>query len=445
MLRSFDRRLDAYAGAALEATDSGEFGAELRDFSRAGAPSFVSTDLAPHAMRWLEDFKPRLAKASERARVRLAIAARLDRLADGTEYTARLSENLKRARRSAAVAIRLADGKTIRRWDVKTGNSRVDPDDAREEANRFSKRLTPKLLELIKGGAFVTYCVFTTPNVERGKLHQETRRIYRKFSNLLRRCKRGKIPGCSTISGAAVVLEAPLGCRGDWNVHLNVMLVHQGPFIDYGELRRAWYWQVEFRRVHGTEAGIAAAMREVIKYAVQTVAEKSESKTRRGAVGSQCGDQSLRPERAADAGRRRGALGGCAVSSGRSESTELDDRRAGRPATAPAFVDWSDDAILEWLEAFRRFRRTRTYGQLYRLPKPAQLELWQFVHLGLITWHGSSRGYVARFPLLDSIPGDKSTSPAERWEALKALLRGRGPPAVARPLEGAPATAAQAS
>jgi hypothetical protein len=430
VLRSSDRRLDAYAAAALEATDSGEFGTELRDWSQGGA-RLVATDLAPHAMQWLSDMRPRLDQASDRARARLAIAARLDHLMEPNDYTLRLAENLKRARRSAAVAVRLSDGKTIRRWDVKTGNSRVDPDDAREEANRFSKRLTPKLLELVAGGAFVTYAVFTTPNVERGKLRSETRRIYKRFSNLLRKCKRGRIPGCASIEGAAVVLEAPLSGRLEWNVHLNVMLVHRGAFIDYGELRKAWHWQVEFKRVHGTEEAIARAMREVIKYAVQTVAEKSERAPRRGDARARASSATRERELPASGrdGQARAPLDGSPAGRDGERARGNDSPRE----RAPAFVDWPDWAILEWLAGFRKFRRTRTYGALYRLPKPERLELADFTHLGLITWRGTSQGYVARFPLLDSIPGDKSTSYAERWERLKELLGGTGPPTVNRP------------
>jgi hypothetical protein len=423
LLHFSDRRLAAYGRAAQEVAENSEFGAELVDLSLGRR--LISTDLAPHAIKWLDDYNSRLATMSDRARARLAVADRLAAIERPTEYVHNLVDKLKRARRTATVAIRLADGKKIYRWDVKTGNSRVDPDDAREESNRFSKRLAPKLLELIAGGHYVTYAVFTTPNVEPGKLKRETRAIYRRFSNLLRRCKRGRVPGCASIVGAACVLEAPLSAHREWNVHLNVLLVHRGTFIDYGELRKAWHWQVHFKRVHGDAAGIAAAMREVIKYAVQTVPEKSGARAadRREAERGEAAPLSSDRADHYDAGVWRDP-----AASG-DQSARLDREARECSPGAPAFVEWRDVEILEWLAAFQRFRRTRTYGELYRLPPAEKLDRSKFLELGLITWQGRAGGYAARFPLLDSIPGDKSASAAERWARLCRALGYHGPPA----------------
>ena len=87
-------------------------------------------------------------------------------------------------------------------------------------------------------------------------------------------------------------------------------------------------------------------------------------------------------------------------------------------------LDWTGPELAEWLEAFHGFRRTRTYGVLYRLPKPEP-------DVGPIVWVGrvsmECGRYVHSCPLLDSIPEDKSLhlSPLERF---KKLCRQMHPP-----------------
>ena len=155
---------------------------------------------------------------------------------------------------------------------------------------------------------------------------------------------------------------------GTWNIHLNVILVTKGFFIDYGALRRAWGdLNIECRRIGGTPIEAACALRECIKYAALAVSEKS-----------------------------------------------TDDKHRNR---APGMVEWSDALLFEWIKAFKRFRRTRTYGVLYRLPKPEKLDLSEFVHVAIATWSSQRRGFVLRSPLLGSIPGDKSATAQERVAA----------------------------
>ena len=321
-------------------------------------PAPARRHLTAHAAEARRATQRKLAGFSKRAVVREAVLARLDVLNQYVGYDRQLFALLDRmrfARHSFTLAVRRSDGKCLRQWDQKSGDARLDPDDAREEAARFSRRVSPAVEKLIAGGARVTYAVFTMPNFAPGELRRGCRTIYRRFSGFLRRCKRGKVPGCSGIRGAAVVLEAPLGAGRDWNVHLNVLLVHDG-FIDYRALRAAWHWNVELKPVVPTQSGVASALREIIKYSVQSVAEKS----------------------AAKAGSR-----------------------------APALVDWTDPELWEWITAFRRFRRTRTYGALYRLPKPEKLDQSEFIPVGFGTWSSRRGSFLLSFPLLDSIPEDK--------------------------------------
>ena len=111
------------------------------------------------------------------------------------------------------------------------------------------------------------------------------------------------------------MLEAPLGRGRDWNVHLNVILPVKG-FLDFGELRKHWHWNVECRWIADAPGAFESAFAELIKYAVAATVAKS--------------------------------------------AQHLADGKS----VAPPMLEWSDGELLEWLRAMRGFRRTRTYGAL---------------------------------------------------------------------------------
>lgn len=338
--------------------------------------------LIAHSAEARRALEKKLDGFTRRALVREQVLARLRVLRHYVGFDRQLDallDRMQHARQEFTISRRLSDGKLLRQWDQKSGDARLDPDDAREEAARWSRRVSPAVESMIAAGDRVTYAVFTMPNFAPGELRRGCRTIYRRFSGFLRRCKRGKVPGCSAIRGAAVVLEAPLGARRDWNVHLNVLLVHKG-FIDYRALRAAWHWNVELQPVVPTQAGVANALREIIKYNVLSVAEKSA------------------------------------------------DKAAARRSPAPPMVEWTDPELWEWICAFRRFRRTRTYGVLYRLPKPEKLDHAGFQVVGFGTWSSRGRRFVVRFPLLDSIPEDKSNrEQARSYEQPRGALARAGP------------------
>ena len=94
-------------------------------------------------------------------------------------------------------------------------------------------------------------------------------------------------------------------------------------------------------------------------------------------------------------------------------------------------LQWTGAELLEWLRAMRGFRRTRTYGCLFRLKKPDAEDLGQIIWLGPIAHDGSR--YRASAALLESITEDKSTGmkgPAAYIAMLRGLalpgLRGAG-------------------
>jgi hypothetical protein len=68
-----------------------------------------------------------------------------------------------------------------------------------------------------------------------------------------------------------------LSAHGDWNIHLNVILLIEGPF-DWNEARESWGANVEVRAID--RSSLTKKMLELIKYSAQTVPTKSADKVR---------------------------------------------------------------------------------------------------------------------------------------------------------------------
>ena len=242
-------------------------------------------------------------------------------------------------------------------WDDKSGLLRLDPDEAREDAQRLSERYSPELLKRMKNGNGAHYAVFTLPNFAAGDLKKGMDAIYRRYANLLRK-QLGKKKLFPEILGSIGVIETPLAADGTWNVHLNVILLTRSRFEAglYKKLRRAWYWNVHLNPIQADVGDLARTFRELIKYATRTVPEKSADK-------------------------------------------------AGRKSRAPALIEWPAERFIEWHKAHQGFRRTRTYGKLYgkNVPKPEPSSLDD------VTWHGAVHcapdRFFAQVPLIDLIPG----------------------------------------
>jgi hypothetical protein len=229
-VRRDERAESAHVARELEAEAAREFGRLFPDPQGGETRSY--TDLAPLAAVVQSETVQRLERYSERARVRWAIVSRLQAMSrehQAQPYLDKLICRMREARSSATVAVRVSDQKRLIRWDNKTGIARLDPDDAREEAARFSKRLMPRLLDLQRQGARLTYCCFTVPNVAPGELRSGCRRTLARLGGLLRRALAGEFPQLGgQVLGAAAVLEAPLAARRAWNLPLNLLLVHKG-------------------------------------------------------------------------------------------------------------------------------------------------------------------------------------------------------------------------
>lgn len=275
----------------------------------------------------------------------------------------KVAEKLRIARRTGTWGTR-PNGDIVTIWDDKSGLARLDPDEAREESQRLAERYAPALIEKANGGIGIHYAVFTLPNFPAGKLADGQKKIFKKYVNLLRKQidKKKLFP---EILGSMAVLEAPLAAdRESWNVHLNVILITRSTFAEglYKRLRKAWYWNLEIKPVEAKAGDLARTFNELIKYPVIAMSEKSAKKASK--------------------------------------------------SKAPAMTDWPAARFVEWYEAQHRFRRTRTYGDLYgkKVPKPEPHSLE-----GVI-WHGTMRctpkDFYAQNPLIDLIPADKSTTRA---------------------------------
>jgi hypothetical protein len=312
----------------------------------------------------------------EHKNVRLAVARYIETVIIQSicydERVWKLPRRLREARETGTLMYRPADQRWIAIADDKAGLPLLCPDDSREEGMRITRRYVPTISAWRNNGKAIHKLVLNPPNIPRGQLREGMRELFKTFNKIF--FKSGKFP---EVKGALVSLEAPMSKLRNWNVHLNVILLCDG-FLDYDKIVAHWGHQFDAKRLHGDVEQIEAALREVIKYAVQAMPSKSLEHQRRGI------------------------------------------------SEAPAMLEWTAEEWLEWWDAHQRFRRTRSYGALYGIKEPEPESMEGFVGAGSF-WHKGTR-IVRRIHLLDSIPGDKSsnTSLVDRYR--KAIERLRGPP-----------------
>lgn len=329
--------------------------------------------------------KLKLPQMNERAHARERVAEYLKRVVTPHMWRRshfELADRLVDARQSYRRGL-MPDGKCVLRWDRKAGLPLLCPDDAREEAMRLSRRIVPHLLSQLREGCEAHYAVLTWPNAQPGTLREVQDALLKKFNSMMRACKRADAP--FPILGAVAVMESPLGARRDWHPHLNVVFVTCG-FLDYKALRERWHWNMEIGKLTGTREAIERSFRELVKYSCRAIPEKSDEHARRVRL----------------------------------------DRNGNELPPAPSMVEWTAREFLEWWESHRRRRRTRTYRSLFGLTKPTPLDT------SFATWiaigQRQAHGYVERSSLLESIPGDKSTTENIRERLKKAWMKLLGPP-----------------
>lgn len=316
----------------------------------------------------------------EHANVRMAVARYLETVVVPTirfdERVWKLPRRLREARQTGTCMYRPSDQKWMTIWDTKAELPLLCPDDAREEAMRVQRRYVPAMAawQQAEPGRAIHKAVLTWENFRPGKLRQGMQLMFKAFKKLMKRFPQ--------IKGSLVTLEAPLSQYRDWNVHLNVLLLCDG-FLDYGTLAAAWHWQVEIRRVRPDpkseetyEGALERELREIVKYPVQCMPSKSAAHAQR--------------------------------------------------SPAPAMLDWTAPEWLEWWDAHQKFRRTRSYGVLFKLKDPEPESMEGFRSIGFVRHDGNR--LIRQFPLLDLILGDKSSGKSATEAFRQLLYRLTGPP-----------------
>lgn len=225
-------------------------------------------------------------------------------------------------------------GKFVRRYDHKCEKTKLCPHAARAESARLIDYHAGNALEWLNGAPNrrLVYAVFTIPNAPQGELresitgergiiaefnrwrthdHDYSPLNYSKAEGLRPWGKRKPAPRsiAGSVQGALVTVECPLGKAGDWNTHLNALLLIEGPF-DYAAARQVWGRNVYFQEIDPRR--IRSTLVELIKYAAKLV-----------------------------------------------------NPRDGGDDAAPPLIEWPHRAFCEWFDAMRGLRRTRTYGCLY--------------------------------------------------------------------------------
>lgn len=253
---------------------------------------------------------------SDRHMIRQRLAGYLEENIAGNqlrEYQyADVVHKLRTARNTGVVGIDPLSGRHITAWDDKVNCVRLCPDEAREETQRLTRKYAPEIFRLLEANPRwrLFYAVYTQANIDEGSLKEGKRNQYKKFSNFHR-----STWAKQRIKGSFVIQEDPLAIDSkSWNVHLNVIHVVEGDF-SYKELRHQWGNNVEVRQIKGTPEHISQAFLEVVKYAAKHIGEKSED------------------------GKHTKALG---------------------------MTSWDFDQWHEWFVAGKGFRRSRSYGCLYR-------------------------------------------------------------------------------
>ncbi|NVK21809.1 MAG: hypothetical protein HWD86_04780 [Kangiellaceae bacterium] len=270
---------------------------------------------------------------------------------DYPEYT-KLAFKLATAREKGCLG-RNPDGKLVCAWDNKANSSLLCPFDSNTETKRLIDRYLPPVTSYLKRwNTRIYYVVLSCPHFEQGDLEKGKRLMFKNFANLLR-----KAP-MSMVQGALARQEDPLSVGRKWNVHLNAFLLTHGD-MPPALIRKQWsdYYgqdvQVYVKRINGNLNQMQDAFLEAFKYSAQLVPNKSIAKSKN------------------------------------------------RNSCAPAFVDYEPQEAHEWLSANKGFRRTRSYGLLYKIPPRATDEAigQQTEWIGVIRYktNGYEINYCAGF------------------------------------------------
>jgi hypothetical protein len=441
-------------------------------------PLFEHADKLAQAVTELEGER---SGAEARAHVRAALAGYLERIVLPTvenEKLAKIPEKLRAARQQCWFQLNTQNGRTRTIWDVKAGEPLLCPDDARAEGMRLQRRLEHQVEELARGGYRMYYGVLTIENAAPGGLEARVEKLWRTWRKALKARiekkpgdprRKKDLPKRFPFIGAIATLEAPLSASRTWHPHLNVILITRG-FFDWSDWWRYWGWVSHFEPIK--RGNVAAAFRELVKYAVRAVPEKSAEKACTPyptspadfSSATLCSDSPLDPESPLSAagesvagsrlscasspiacaaedltcspspdslcsaasafssatapapasdmskdGMRACATDGSSSAGIRPSATSPAPTNRSRPPPGPALTEWTAEEFCEWWHVMKGRRRTRTYGELFGLNVAPEREQDDAGAWRTIgKGHWTGTGYRVAFALLECIPGDKS-------------------------------------
>lgn len=283
-------------------------------------------------------------------------------------------EAMRDCRQAGTVGIK-KDGGYLVAWDSKCGQAKLCPDESNEEQKRLVERYVPAITAWHRGGRGrrLFYVVVNPPHYPAGELERGKREVMAAWRAFLDHRERAPMDASErlrlgvgkrarylpktweNVQGSLVCQEDPLAASGEWNVHLNCLLLVDGEF-SYQALR-AWFddyfggqCQVHIDQVKGSADQVADSLRELVKYSVAHQGEKHDSK----------GDRT----------------------------------------PAPGMTSWEHARWLEWWDANKGFRRTRSYGDLYKIGPVDTLGA-----LDGVTWIGTLRHTHGAGYFVDLIPG----------------------------------------
>ena len=310
---------------------------------------------------------------------------------DHSEAVRKLAVKMYNCRTSGIFGIG-THGKPVIAWHSKCSHAKLCPDESRHEAQRLFERYADPISEHEKKGGRIYKVWPTLPNYPAGRLREGKRHIFKRYRDRIVRAEKNKKKKFPHV-GSLMIQEDPQSASGDWNVHLNGIILTDG-WLSYADLRAAWGCNIEIRQ-HKLSSkpdrrarDLHGLFREMVKYSMRAVPEKSNEKASRHAT------------------------------------------------KAPAFTDWTPAAALEWYQANLRFRRVRSYGSLFRIGKPDRPNVMPLFFFGSLTWQPDGyrvtwrRHNLAHYVkdmltwsrgTLDLIRGDNST-------VRSGLLRATGPP-----------------
>lgn len=224
-----------------------------------------------------------------------------------------VADKMDQCRRSGVVGM-MPDGRLVKLWDSKCGETTLCPDEARVAAQRLATRYVPLVDDFLAVSPIhqVFFAVLTAKNYAPGQLAFGIAEMWRSYNELRDAILRTK---AFDLQGAIPVMETPLAADGSWNIHINLILLIKGRF-DYADLWRLWdKGGVYIQQI--PRAGVLKAFRELIKYTTKIVPAEN--------------DQPINPKTGF--------------------------------AKGPPFIEWPKERVIEWFQC--KYRRVRPCGCLY--------------------------------------------------------------------------------